>query len=295
MPSACVLISDITGSTQLYEAETHSNALSQISAVLSRMRQIIEQSGGHCVKSQGDDVLSYFDQVDQAFSAARTMIHEDWHGSLSVHVGMYYGEFLSQDGDIYGPPVNTAARLASLAKPGEILLGDECYDLLDSSSKQHLGMIGDLQLKGMKDLTRVYACSAVEISEQTTIFPKSGKDGATRTEFARLTYLDQNWNIREGETLALGRSDENDIILDHAWVSRKHGVISVRRGQLEYTDHSSTGSILKSAEGNESMVHRRATLLNGSGLIFLGSGVREDNLSAVSFDTQDMSIRIALK
>lgn len=295
MSLACVLISDITGSTQLYEVETNTTALDQISTVLSRMRQIIEQSDGHCVKSQGDDVLSCFDQADHAFQAAMAMIHEDWYGSLSVHVGMYFGDILAQDGDIYGPPVNIAARLSSLAKPGEILLGDECFDLLEPASQQQLALIGELPLKGKKEPTRVYSCSVADMSVQTVIFSKRENDRTSRTESARFTYQDSNWQIGEGEALAIGRSDENDIILDHAWVSRKHGVVSVRRGQLEYTDHSSTGSVLQTGDGKELTVHRRATLLNGSGLIFLGSGVRADTSSAVSYDTQDMSIRFASK
>lgn len=295
MSLACVLISDITGSTQLYEVEDNAAALDQISLVLGRMRQIIEQSSGHCVKSQGDDVLSYFDQPEDAFQAARTMIHEDWAGALSVHVGLYHGDILSQEGDIYGRPVNTAARLASLAKPGEILLGDQCYDLLAPESKQHLALIGELQLKGKKEATRVYSCCVVDMSVQTVIFSKSENDRTSRTESVLFTYQDQNWKISDGETLAIGRSQENDIVLDHGWVSRKHGAVAVRRGQLEYTDHSSTGSVLQTADGKEITVHRRATLLNGDGLIFLGSGVRSDTSSAVFFSTQDMSIRFASK
>ena len=295
MSLACVLISDITGSTQLYEVENNAAALDQISAVLNRMRQIIEQSGGHCVKSQGDDVLSYFDQADQAFQAAMALIHEDWQGALSVHVGMYFGDILSKDGDIYGRPVNTAARLASLAKSGEILLGDECFDLLEPESKRQLALIGELQLKGKKEATRVYSCSVVDMSVQTVIFSKSENDRTSRIDSVRFTYQEQFWQIGEGETLAIGRAGENDIVLDHAWVSRKHGFVSVRRGQLEYTDHSSTGSVLQTAEGKEITNHRRATLLNGSGLIFIGSGVRADTSSAVFFNIQDMSIRFASK
>lgn len=293
MALACVLISDITGSTQLYEAEKNTTALNQISAVLARMRQIIIQSSGHCVKSQGDDVLSYFTHPDDGFQAAMTMIHEDWQGSLSVHVGLYYGDILSQDGDIYGRPVNTAARLASLAKPREILLGDECFDLLETASKQKLALIGELPLKGKKDPTRVYSCSVLDMSEQTVIFSRKEADRASRTESARFTYQDKVWQIGEGESLSIGRSDENQIVLSQAWVSRKHSVVSVRRGQLEYTDHSSTGSVLLAADGKEITVHRQATLLNGNGVIYLGSGVGTDRASAVSFDTQDMSIRMA--
>ncbi|MFT4960719.1 MAG: adenylate cyclase [Paracoccaceae bacterium] len=293
MAMACVLISDITGSTQLYEVENTTTALSQISNVLARMRQIITQTDGYCVKSQGDDVLSYFTKPDDAFQAAMTMIHEDWHGSLSVHVGLYHGDILSQDGDIYGPPVNTAARLASLAKPGEILLGDECFDLLAPAAKLQLALIGELPLKGKREPTRVYSCSVLNMSEQTVIFSKNDADRASRTESARFTYQDKVWQIGEGESLSIGRSDKNQIVLQQAWVSRKHSVVSVRRGQLEYTDHSSTGSVLRPADGKEIMVHRQATLLNGDGIIYLGSGVRTDKSSAVAFDTQDMSIRLA--
>lgn len=293
MALACVLISDITGSTQLYEVEDNTTALSQISIVLARMRQIINQFAGHCVKSQGDDVLSYFEQPEHAFEAAMTMIHEKWQGSLSVHVGLYYGDILSQDGDIYGRPVNTAARLASLAKPGEILLGDECFDLLTKASKLHLALIGELPLKGKKEPTRVYSCSVMDISEQTVIFTRQDADRASRTESAWFTYQDKVWQIGEGETLSIGRSAENQIVLEQAWVSRKHSVVSVRRGQLEYSDHSSTGSVLQTADGKEINVHRQATLLNGNGVIYLGSGVGTDRSSAVSFETQDMSIRLA--
>lgn len=291
MSSACILISDITGSTQLYEVESNTDALTQISAVLTRMRQIIEDLGGHCVKSQGDDVLSHFNQPEHAFQAAQKMIYEDWPGELSVHVGLYYGEFLTQDGDIYGPPVNTAARLASLAKPKEMLLGDECFDLLEPDSQKHLTLIGELQLKGQFRATRVYACSAIDMSKTTVAFANKGGDRASRIDTARFSYLEQKWQISEGETLSIGRSGDNDIVLDQAWVSRQHGVVSVRRGQLEFTDHSSTGSVLQSGDGAEITVHRRATLLNGNGLIFLGSGGLEDTSNAVKFDTADMSIR----
>ena len=293
MALACVLISDITGSTQLYEAEENTTALSQISVVLARMRQIIIKSDGHCVKSQGDDVLSYFEQPGDAFEAAMNMIHENWQGSLSVHVGLYYGDILSQDGDIYGRPVNTAARLASLAKPGEILLGDECFDLLPKTSKHHLALIGELPLKGKKEPTRVYSCSVLDMSEQTVIFTKKDADRASRIESVRLTYQDKVWQIGEGESLSIGRSAENEIVLDQAWVSRKHSVVSVRRGLLEYSDHSSAGTVLQTADGKEINVHRQATLLNGHGMIYLGSGAGTDRSSAVSFETQDMSIRQA--
>jgi hypothetical protein len=290
MPLACVLISDITGSTQLYENETNEAALAQVSRILKRMRGIVEAHGGKCVKSQGDDVLSYFDHPEPAFQAARAMIHEDWPAGLSVHVGTYFGEILYHENDIYGSAVNTAARLSSLAKPGEILVGDQSYDDLTPESKDQLLMIGELQLRGKAAPTRVYSCSVTELSEQTIVVSPGAKGRSGGLDFAEIRFGDKSWQISEGESLTLGRSTECDIVLKQAWVSRKHAVLAVRRWQLEFTDHSSTGTIVRMADGRNVGLHRRATLLNGAGSIFLGPETHLDESGRIHFQTHDLAL-----
>jgi hypothetical protein len=295
MPIACVLISDITGSTQLYESESNRSALDQISKVLARMREIVEQHGGQCVKSQGDDVLSFFDHSEPAFQAGLAMLREHWPAGLSVHVGTYLGEILNHENDIYGSAVNTAARLSSLAKPGEILVGDQGYDDLSPASKSQLLMIGELQLRGKAAPTRVYSCSVAELSEQTVIFSKASQDRSGGLEFAEIRLGDRVWRIAEGESLTLGRSSDCDIVLNDAWVSRKHAALSIRRWQLEFTDHSSTGSIIRTADGRDVALHRRATLLNGSGDIFLGPATHVADSCRISFRVQELALLQAAK
>lgn len=290
MPFACVLISDITGSTQLYENESNRSALEQISKVLARMRAIVEAHGGQCVKSQGDDVLSFFDHAEPAFQAGLAMIREPWPAGLSVHVGTFYGEILNHENDIYGSAVNTAARLSSLAKPGEILVGDQSYDDLAPDTKSQLLMIGELQLRGKAAPTRVYSCSVAELSEQTVIFSKGSRDRSGGMEFAEIGMGDRTWRIGEGEALTLGRSADCDLVLNEAWVSRKHAALAVRRWQLEFTDHSSTGSVIRMADGRDVALHRRATLLNGSGVIFLGPATHLAESCKISFRIQELAL-----
>ncbi|WP_424987427.1 adenylate/guanylate cyclase domain-containing protein [Microbulbifer sp. S227A] len=290
MPLACVLISDITGSTQLYETASNRAALEQVSKVLARMRQIIEGTGGECVKSQGDDVLSFFDTSEQAFQAAWAMLNESWPAGLSVHVGTYFGEILNHENDIYGSAVNTAARLSSLAKPGEILVGDRSYDDLSPESKDRMLMIGEIQLRGKSTPTRVYSCSVTELSEQTVIFGGASQERARGTELADLHLNGQTWQISEGESLTLGRSAECDIVLKPAWVSRKHAALSIRRGQLEFTDHSSSGSLVRMADGSEVALHRRATLLHGSGAIYLGPRTHAGDDCCIRFITHELAL-----
>ncbi len=290
MPLACVLISDITGSTQLYENESNEAALEQVSKVLTRMRQIVEESGGKCVKSQGDDVLSFFDDANAAFQAAWAMINEDWPAGLSVHVGTYSGEILNHDNDIYGSAVNTAARLSSLAKPGEILIGDQSFDDLSPDNKLRLQLIGELSLRGKSHPTRVYSCSVTELSEQTVIFSSASQERSGGTEYAELKLGEQIWQIGEGQSLTIGRSSDCDIVLGQAWVSRKHAALAIRRWQLEFTDHSSTGSLIRLADGSEVPLHRRATLLNGNGSIYPGPRTHVNGDCCITFTTHELAL-----
>lgn len=291
MPFACVLISDITGSTRLYETESNRAALSHVSYVLSRMREIVEQAGGHCVKSQGDDVLSFFAGAEPAFAAALSMLQEDWPAGMSVHAGIYSGEILSHENDIYGTAVNTAARLSSLAKPGEVLIGDRCFDDLPAAAQARLVMIGELHLRGKSALTRVYSCSLADLSEQTVLFARTGAGRAARIEMAELRHDGQVWQLGEGDMLTLGRATDCDIVLDLPWVSRQHAALAIRRWQLEFRDHSSAGSVLKLGEAEPFSVHRRTTLITGSGTIWLGPEAGAGLPGAIDFTTQAMQIR----
>jgi len=290
MPLACVLISDITGSTQIYERESNEKALEYIAPVLERMREIIAEAGGICVKSKGDDTISFFPTPDSAFEAAWTMICEDWHLGMSVHAGIYFGEVLQQEAGLYGSAVNTAARLASLAKPREVLVGANCYDTLSEENKERLILIGELHLKGKEGPTRVYAGSMSGMAATTVVFARRQAERASRIEGVELVCNGQTWRISEGETLTIGRARDCDIVLDHAWVSRRHGELAIRQWQLEYTDHSSAGSILRLSDGSELSVHRRATMLNGTGTIYLGPNSSRDETSAVRFETQELSV-----
>ncbi|MEM7319802.1 MAG: adenylate/guanylate cyclase domain-containing protein, partial [Pseudomonadota bacterium] len=276
------------GSTTLYEQVSQREALDQISLVLARMRTIIETNSGTCVKSQGDDTLSFFNRPEDGFEAARAMIEEEWAYGMSVHAGLFLGEILSMDSDIYGNAVNTSARLATLAKPGEVLVGDDAYDQLSDAQKGAFVSLGGLKLKGKKEATRVYSYMASQISMQTVVFKSSGQQLGRRTESARILCNGQEWHISEGENLTIGRSSECDICLPHGWVSRQHGKLELRGAQLEFTDHSSSGSSVLLSDGQEFDVHRRATLLNGEGRLMFGTRDQSIMDSQLSYATNDL-------
>ncbi|MEX0285415.1 MAG: adenylate/guanylate cyclase domain-containing protein [Paracoccaceae bacterium] len=289
MADACVLMADITGSTPLYEKMSQTDALAQISKILDRMRAIIAHCGGHCIKSQGDDTLSVFRTSRDGFRAAQMMIQDEWDHGLSLHAGLYFGEVLRHENDIYGNAVNTAARLATMAKPGELLIGDEAFDALTALERSSFVPMGDITLKGKQGPTRIYSFTNMfeETQEQTVVFNATRAKPVRAERTARLQHGDRTWTLAEGQSLTIGRSDDNDIALPLAWVSRRHGKVELRGSQMEFTDHSSTGSFVLTAEGEEIEVHRRATLLNGEGTLVFGTPDHTDERSILRFSTRD--------
>ncbi|MCX7558951.1 FHA domain-containing protein [Sulfitobacter sp. F26204] len=288
MATAHVLIADITGSTSLYDRLTDQEALAQVSIILAQMRNMIEENGGHCVKSQGDDTLSFFSEADQAFAAARAMIEADWGDGLGVHAGIHFGEVLSQDSDIYGDAVNTAARLASLAKTSELLLGDTVFAQLGEATRMLCVSMGALKLKGKREATQVHSFAVSDLKTQTVLFGSGESLLGPRTESAALSCVSEEWNLSDGESVAVGRSSDCQAILDHPWVSRKHGFFELRAAQLEYTDHSSSGSTIITSDGQEFSLQRRSMLLSGEGLVLVGTRDRSMTGSIIRYSTNDL-------
>lgn len=288
MATAHVLIADITGSTSLYDRLSDQDALAQVSTILAQMRSMIEDNGGHCVKSQGDDTLSFFGDANQAFLAARSMIDADWGEGLGVHAGVHFGEVLSQDSDIYGDAVNTAARLASLAKASELLIGDTVFEQLAEPTRLLCVSMGGLKLKGKREATQVHSFSVSDLKTQTVLFGNADLHIGPRTESAALSCADDEWNLSDGESLAVGRSSDCQAVLDHPWVSRKHGLFELRTAQLEYTDHSSSGSTVITSDGQEFSLQRRSMLLSGEGQILVGTRDRSISGSIIRYSTNDL-------
>ena len=88
---------------------------------------VVVSNHGQVVKRVGDEVLFVTDQpADAAQIALRlTSPDRDRKGLPALRVGMAAGRVLTRFGDVYGPVVNLAARLTSLARPGTALVDAE--------------------------------------------------------------------------------------------------------------------------------------------------------------------------
>lgn len=87
---------------------------------------------GRVVKSLGDEVLFV---ADSAHDAAEIGVRfaawgRDSRDLPQLRVGMALGRVLTRLGDVYGPAVNVASRLTSLARPGTVLVDRELAEAL---------------------------------------------------------------------------------------------------------------------------------------------------------------------
>jgi adenylate cyclase len=104
-----------------YTATSRKMSHSELESMLEEFEQstsdTVTEHGGRVVKMIGDEVMF---SVDSPKAAAEIGLRLAEPGNLRV--GLACGEVLSRGGDLYGPVVNLAARLTSLAEPGTVLV-----------------------------------------------------------------------------------------------------------------------------------------------------------------------------
>ena len=83
-------------------------------------------------------VLAGLDVVEDAPSA----------GLPAAHVGIHTGPVIAQDGDVYGRTVNLAARIASYAQAGQVVVSEDTAHRSDHDTLR-FHPLGPVELKGV--------------------------------------------------------------------------------------------------------------------------------------------------
>ena len=116
---------DIVGYTSRSKNLTDSELVDWVEHFEDEMTRVVVDLGGRVIKTIGDEVLFVADDLVAAAEIALIVTErgEDEDDAFpSVRAGMAYGEVVNRLGDVYGPTVNVAARLTSVARPGTVLV-----------------------------------------------------------------------------------------------------------------------------------------------------------------------------
>jgi adenylate cyclase len=239
-----IVYADISGSTALYEKVGNTQARTQIAACLGLLRDVISNHGGEFVHSRGDDVLCTFEGPANAFSAVKDMLSATANGDLNIHIGVDYGPAIRTLDDIFGDPVNVAARLADIANPKEALCSDALHACLSKEEQTLVRFFDTRQLRGKAEAERIYRFADFNQTMTTQVsFSKTDHSaiGAGRPT-AYLSFLDQTVSCASGTQISIGRGTECDLTVPRQWVSRKHAIIEVRQKLAYVRDVSSNGT-----------------------------------------------------
>jgi Adenylate and Guanylate cyclase catalytic domain len=178
------LFSDLVDSTLLWEQRERdmAGAVARHDLILG---EVVSRNAGAVVKFQGDGLMAVFDDADAAVRAAvdgqRALGAEDWSVPLGVRMGLCTGTARASKGDYHGQVVNRAARTASAAHPGQIVVTPSTAALVDGFDLRDLG---EYHLKGLAPmrLSQVFA-DGIESHFPPLSVPPAGLDVSPATTF----------------------------------------------------------------------------------------------------------------
>ncbi len=159
-----VMILDVVESVRLVEqdeAEFVSRWLAFVEQVRSR---ILPDYNGHFTKGLGDGMLLDFDDVRSAISAAFSIQQERNRQNqtlppaqqIMLRIGIEISDVIIDQADLYGRGVSRAARILTLAGPGEIVISANVRDQLTADLDADIEDLGECYLKHMPQPVRAY-------------------------------------------------------------------------------------------------------------------------------------------
>lgn len=109
---------------------------------------VVTDGGGRVIKSLGDAVLFVSDDAAKAARIGLDLVADMARRSdiPDVKVGLATGSVLSRMGDVFGPPVNLAARLTTVARSNRVLVDEHTASLLGDEFEQRV--LPERQLRG---------------------------------------------------------------------------------------------------------------------------------------------------
>jgi class 3 adenylate cyclase len=158
---ATVLITDIVGSTRLAVELGDHRWAELVEAHHQLIRAQLARFRGREIDTAGDGFLAAFDGPARAIRCAEAMIAAVHGIGLELRVGIHTGECEPVGDRLRGVAVHIAARVASLAEPGVILVSSTVKDLVAGSGLAFTNA-GTHELKGVPDTWTLYAVKTLE-------------------------------------------------------------------------------------------------------------------------------------
>jgi class 3 adenylate cyclase len=280
--SLTILFADVSGSTKLFETRGDFEARRLVSAMLNALADVTNRHGGRVVKTIGDEIMCTFPGPMQGLLGSVDMqkrIAGDpafAKESLAIRVGLHHGDALIEDNDVYGDAVNTAARMATLAKREQIITTASTVRLLTNTGMLRTRSVGQARVAGKQHPIDIVDVTWQEDTSNVTMVQRAIRLDAAQPQRVRLQLRYRGQAI-EMDDLAppftLGRDATSSLVVEAEWVSRNHALIECKRGLFVLSDRSTNGTYVQFGDDDELRLHRDEVHLRRSGTISLGQTI----------------------
>jgi class 3 adenylate cyclase/dienelactone hydrolase len=153
---ATVLFTDIVGSTERAGDLGDRGWRELLDRHHAAVRRELTRFRGREIDTAGDGFFAVFDGPARGIRCARSIVAALRDVGIEIRAGLHTGEVELAGDAVRGIAVHTGARVASLARPGEVLVSGTVKDLIAGSGIELLDR-GTHQLKGIPGEWRVYA------------------------------------------------------------------------------------------------------------------------------------------
>jgi class 3 adenylate cyclase/CHAT domain-containing protein/tetratricopeptide (TPR) repeat protein len=250
-----VMFTDIKGSTTFFDMRGDLEGVTMLQRHNDLVIPPIEANGGRVLQRLGDGLLAVFPGPTPGVKAGielQKRLHEyntrsPEREQIHVRVGLHAGLAMVEENNVFGDAVNTAARVQTLAEPGQILVSEPIYK--DAS----------------KDLG-------------TDIFLPVGP-AALKGKLEKVVVLEVIWSPEQARLRAAVQTDDKARRVLHLAVSRTGGRLTVSSREMAGLDEVT-------ARETEEMAYDEAAVNQTLGRLeaILGGADRDGRISKQNLD-----------
>jgi adenylate cyclase len=260
---AAILAADVVGYSRLMQADEAGTLAALKVRRADILKPLVSKHHGRVVKFMGDGVLVEFASAVNAVTCAGEL-QEAMNDVLRV--GVNVGDVIVEGGDLYGDGINIAARLESLAEPGEVLVSQVVFGQVRGKVGFRFEDLGEKILKNIVEPVRVYRLSAPAPADQLPL----GLVQPAKPSLAVLPFTNMSGDP-EQEYFSDGITE--DIITDLSQVSAlfvvaRHSAFMFKGKAVEITDAARRLNVAYVLEGSVRKAGNRvritAQLLDGA-------------------------------
>ena len=145
---------DIVGYTRQTRSLSQEELARLVDHFEARALAIITEHNGRIIKTIGDEILFAADSPTDAAHISLELVEEHLvdEDFPQLRVGTAWGPVLNRLGDVFGPTVNIAARLTSIARAGRALVDKQLAEAIQDDESFKLRRMRRASVKGYRRL-----------------------------------------------------------------------------------------------------------------------------------------------